>query len=424
MSFEQIQLDDWQKEILETKGNITLRSGRQTGKSTVISILAGDYAANNRNKIIMVVAAVERQAYLLFEKILAYMMSKHEKLIKTGKDRPTKSLIRLKNGSLLYCLPTGLSGYGIRGYTIDLLICDESAFIPDAVYAAITPAISTRISKGARIVLLSTPFGRQGYFAKSFDDPTFTKFHISSEECPRIDKDFLLAEKSRMTKLQYQQEYLGEFVDELRQWFSDELIRKCMIRKRPERIDSSKNWYLGIDLARMGDDESTFSIGYLDNKRIIQTDQQITTRTLLSQSTNHIIGLHKIYNFQKILLDEEGIGVGVYDHLLDNDTTKRVIIPINNSKRILDNDKTQRTRLLKEDLYSNLLKLMEHGQIELLDDPEIFQSLKSVQYDYTSDTIGRSHLKIFGTYTHIAESLIRLAWCVKYKSLNIWIDSI
>ena len=420
-----MQLDEWQKQILTTEGNIALRSGRQCGKSTVISVLAGDYAANNRNKTIMVIASVERQAYLLFEKILDYMINHHKKLIKQGKDRPTKSKIQLTNGSVIYCLPTGLSGYGIRGFTIDLLIADEAAFIPDAVFAAVTPAISTRVTQGARIVLLSTPFGRQGYFANAFNDPSFTTFHVSSEECPRIPKEFLEQEKARMTKRQYMQEYMGEFVDELMQFFPDELIRRCMTLKRPNSIRHGNNYFIGIDIARLGEDESTFEIVRLNNdKTLTHVENQITTKTLLSQTSRHILELHKIYGFQKIFVDDEGIGVGVFDTLLEDEATKRQIIPINNSKRIINKDKTQSTRLLKEDLYNNLLRLMETKQIQLLDDPEIFMSLKSVQYEYTSDLKGRPHLRIHGSYTHIAEGLIRACWCVKYQSLNIWIKSI
>jgi len=417
-------LDEYQKQILATEGNIALRSGRQVGKSTVISILAGDYAAKNSGKTIMIIAAVERQAYLLFEKCLYYMEKNYPRLIKKGKNRPTKSKIQLINGSQIYCLPTGLTGYGIRGFTIDLLIADEAAFIPDEVFSAVTPAMATRTHLGARIVLLSTPFGREGYFARAFNDETFHKFHVSSEECSRIDKKFLEQEKARMTKRQYAQEYLGEFVDDLMQFFPDELILRCMKGKRPGTISKGRNFYMGVDLARMGEDESTFEIFRLtDEKMLVQVENQVTTRTYLYQSTRHIIELNKLYNFQKIFIDDEGIGVGVYDFLLEEETTRRLIVPINNSKRILDRDETQRTRLLKEDLYNNLLRLMEAKQIELLDDPEIFQSLKSVQYEYTSDTRGRSHLKIFGNYTHIAEGLIRGAWCVKYKPLNIWIDS-
>ena len=60
---------------------------------------------------------------------------------------------------------------------------------------------------------------------------TFTKFHISSEECARQDKDFLEAEKERMSKMAYAQEYLGEFADGQMQWFKDKLIKRATEQK-------------------------------------------------------------------------------------------------------------------------------------------------------------------------------------------------
>lgn len=421
-----INLDPWQTEVLKTKGNIALRSGRQTGKSTVISILAGEEAVQHPNRTIMVIASVERQAYLLFEKILFYLNEKYPKLIKKKKDKPTKSRVKLLNGSIIYCLPTGITGQGIRGYSIDTLIVDEAAFVPDEVFSAVTPALAAR--KNSRIILLSTPYGREGYFARAFKNESFTNFHVSSEECPRISKEFLAQEKERMTKLQYTQEYLGEFVDSLMQWFPDELIYKTMQLKRNKSFKPSSNYYLGVDLARMGEDESTFEIVELkEDKKLIHIENQTTERTLLSQSTRHIIELDRIYNFRKIFIDDEGIGVGVFDHLLENDIIKRKLVAINNSKRIIDYKEDGKVKLMKEDLYNNLLRLMETGEILLLDDPDIFQSLKSIQYEYTTDKRGRSHLKIFGSKgrggDHIVEGLIRAAWAVKDKSLNIWIKS-
>lgn len=417
-----LELDDWQKTVLETKGNICLRSGRQVGKSTVISIKAAKYALENKKKTVLVIASVERQAFLLFEKILAYLMDNYKSSIKMGKDRPTKSRLRLKNGSTIYSLPTGLTGHGIRGYTVDLLIADEAAFIYESVWNAVTPMLA--VTRGT-IILLSTPFGRKGYFSRCFDDESFSNFHVSALDSPRADPVFLAQEKARMTKLQWQQEYLGEFVDELMQFFTDDLIIKCMRGERPGVIAKGNNYYLGVDVARMGKDESTFEIvNLLPDRKLVHVENQITTKTLLSDTTKHILGLNNLYDFQKIFIDDEGIGVGVYDNLLVEDTTKRKIIPINNSKRITDHLDKAKVRLLKEDLYANLLRLMERGEITLLDDPEVFQSLKSVQYDYTSDNMGRPHLKIFGNYTHIAEGLIRAAWCVKYKPLSIWISSI
>ena len=361
----------------------------------------------------MVIASVERQAHLLFEKILAYIQEVRPQGIKKGRDRPTKSKLQLRNGSVIHSLPTGLSGTGIRGFTIDLLIADEAAFIPEDVWVAVTPMLA--ITKG-NIVLLSTPFGREGYFYRSFEDKTFKQFHVSSEDCPRRNDEFLAEEKRRMTKLQYAQEYLGEFIDELRQFFPTELIKRVMTLKRPERIEKSK-YYLGVDVARMGTDESTFEIiDATNDRRIKHVENIITTKTLLTATTNKIIELEREYNFKKIFIDDGGVGSGVFDPLLDIDETRRKVVAINNAARALDKDEKRKKKLLKEDLYNNLLRLMERGEIALLDDAEVFQSLKSVQYEYTDE----GNIKLFGKYTHITEGLIRAAWGTKNKTLNIY----
>ncbi|MDA1338535.1 MAG: terminase family protein [bacterium] len=409
-------LDPWQKKLLEAEGNIVVRSGRQSGKSTAIAIKTGDYAVNNRKSQILVISAVERQAYLLFEKILTYIEDKYPTMIKGGRERPTKSQIRLKNGAVIRCLPTGLTGRGIRGF--NLLIADEAAFIPENVWSAVTPMIA--ITEG-QIILLSTPFGRSGYFYRCFKDDSFEKFHVSSEDCPRmqseISKEFLKQEKNRMTKLQYAQEYLGEFVDELRQLFSDDLIKRCMNVKRVDRIPKN-NTFLGVDIARMGEDESTFEVFEKVNKRELrQLDNIITKKTLITDTIKQILMMEDQYNFKKIYIDDGGLGVGVFDHLLQEDKTKRKVIAINNASRSIDNEEKRKKKLLKEDLYNNLLRLMERGEIKLLDDDEIFMSLKSIQYEYID-----GGMRIFGNYTHIAEGIIRAAWCVRDKSLNIYIS--
>ena len=407
-----LELDSWQKEVLDTQGNVCLRSGRQVGKSTIISIKAGEYAVHNKNKTILVVAAVERQALLLFEKILGYIHDNYKTYIKKGKDRPTKHKISLNNGSVIYSLPTGLSGYGIRGYTVDLLIADEAAFIPEDVWTAITPMLAVT---GGDIILLSTPFGRGGYFYRCFQDKNFKSFHVSSEECPRKNVEFLKQERERMSKMQYAQEYLGEFVDELRQFFREDLIKSCM------EIDRNSlrrgDFYLGVDVGRMGGDESTFEI-LRDVEGVLYQSENIATSLILTtETTRKIIELEKEYNFRKIYIDDGGIGAGVFDNLLKEESTRRKVVAINNAARSITRDEKRKKRILKEDLYDNLLKLMEDKRIKLLKDPDLFLSLKSVQYEYEDN----GKIKIFGNYTHIAEGLIRAAWCIKDKSLNIWI---
>jgi len=416
-----MKLDKWQQQVLDTSGNICLRSGRQVGKSTIISIKAAQYAASNSKKTILVIASVERQAYLLFEKILAYLVDNHKSMIKKGKDRPTKHKVTLKNGSVIHCLPTGMSGYGIRGYTVNLLIADEAAFIPEEVWTAVTPMLA--VTKGT-IWLLSTPHGKEGYYYRCFTDETFTPFHVSSEDCPRKDVLFLKREKERMTKVQYAQEYLGEFCDELLQFFSSELIRKCMLPQSALAVGSLNipslpegDNFLGVDVARMGEDETVLMSINRKDKKLRMIDMQITKKTYLTETVKLILHKDRQYNYRKIYIDDGGMGVGVFDPLLQEEQTRRKVIAINNSARALDRDETRKKKLLKEDLYNNLLRLMEQGNIELFNDDEIYLSLKSIQYEYTDDKT----LRIYGNYSHITEALIRAAWCVKDKSLNIWI---
>ena len=411
---DDIKLDDWQERVLNTKGNICLRSGRQVGKTEVISRKAGNFALGTPGATIMVIASVERQAELLFERILNYIYNKSPKMIKKGKDRPTKHKLNLTNGSSIYCLPAGESGYGIRGFTISLLIVDEAAFVNDDVFTAITPMLA--VTKGS-IILLSTPHGREGYFARCFKDPSFTSFHVNSEDCLRIDKAFLAHEKATMTKREYSQEYVGDFVDELMQLFPDSLITSRQLIKRRDN-PPGRDYYLGVDVARMGGDESTFEImERTQDKKLRHVESVVKIKILTTETTEEILHLDRLYHFKKIYVDDGGIGAAIFDNLLKNDETKRKVVAINNAARSLTRDDKRHKKLLKEDLYSNLLSLMEHGEILLLDDPEVFQSLKSVQYEYSDNR----DVRIYGRYTHIAEGLIRAAWCVKDKSLNIWI---
>ena len=389
-----------------------LRTGRQVGKSTVVAIKAGDFAANNDQKTVLVIASVERQAQLLFEKILAYMESKYKKKIRMGKERPTKSRLRLLNGSVIYCLPTGLTGHGIRGYTVDLLIADEAAFIPETVWLAVSPMLAT--TKGT-MILLSTPFGRGGYFYDCFSDTQFTSFHVTSEECPRIPVAFLENEKKRMTRLQYAQEYLGEFIDELRQFFPTDLIEKRM-RVGVSNPNPRLRNYAGCDIARLGGDENVIAIGTLYGDNIVMKDLITSERERTTDMAKRIIEEDRKWNFNRIFVDDGGIGGAVVDILMTTTQTRRKTIGLNNARKSIDREGNRTKQLLKEDMYTNLLRMMEQKKIELLIDDNLALSLKSVQYEYLDD--GR--IKIFGNYTHIAEALVRMAWAIKSKGLNIW----
>ncbi len=61
--------DKWQQEVLSHEGNMTLRCGRQVGKSEVISKKAVDFSLKHGGTTTMIIAASQRQSGLLFEKV-------------------------------------------------------------------------------------------------------------------------------------------------------------------------------------------------------------------------------------------------------------------------------------------------------------------------------------------------------------------
>jgi hypothetical protein len=429
---QKISLDKWQEDFINTKGDKILCCGRQVGKSTICAIDAGEWAINNDDKNILIIAPTERQAYALFEKVLNYLLLNYKYKISFGKDKPTQTKITLRNGCKIYCLPTGISGTGIRFMTVGRLYADEASRIREEVWTAVTPMLLTT---GGETILLSTANGSRGKFAdiatnKDGAYNSFTRFFANSEEviknrpiCETWTKEQrekaieqLEREKSRMSRREYAQEYEGRIIDEINQFFPSSLIKSIMCLNKEEKLTVSGDNFLGVDIARMGEDDTVLFSLKRHKEYCYEIGFEITRKTMLTDTIIKIKNLDKIWNYKKIYIDDGGMGVGVFDTLIQDEQTRRKVIGINNAQRSIERREGRVKKLLKEDLYNNLLTMMEQGKIKLYPNDEIMNSLMSVQAEYIN-----GQLRIFGNYTHIAEALIRAAWCVKDKSLNIWI---
>ena len=96
----------------------------------------------------------------------------------------------------------------------------------------------------------------------------------------------------------------------------------------------------------------------------------------------------------------------------------RKVVGLNNaSKKVSVKGEEKRQGILKEDLYSNALVLLENGKLELISDNSLLRSMKSITYQYTDG----GKIKIFGNYSHLTEALVRACWCVRDKGLNVYI---
>jgi len=413
--FLNIVWDRWQEEVLSYVGNCTIRAGRQVGKSEVISEKAVRFAIDNPGTSTMIIAASQRQSSLLFEKVVAKLADLDDVFL----DKPTMTKALLKNGSRIYCMPTGRTGHFIRGFTIDLLIADEAAFIPETVWLAITPmlAVSKKVRGMGWVVLLSTPFGKGGYFFDSFVRSDFRSWHVSSEDCHRMDKLFLKQERLRMSKAQYAQEYLGEFVDEYRQLFPTALIKSRMTFvdwSLKERVLGS-HFYLGVDIARYGGDENAFVVVELSGRRLKVVRCFTTDRVSTTDTIGRIVVVDQQYHFSKIFVDDAGVGGGVTDSLIER--LGRRVVGLNNASRRFEVQGVEKQKgILKEDLYSNALMLLETGMVDLISDLDLLRSLKSITFEYTES--GR--VRIAGSYAHLSEAMVRALWCLKERGLSLY----
>jgi Terminase large subunit, T4likevirus-type, N-terminal len=217
-----IEPDEWQIEVLASDHpRKILCCGRQTGKSTVAAILAIHKALTQPGSTVLVVAPGERQAKLLFSKALSlyrqagYPLPAHSER-RTG--------LEISNGSVIEALPA--VERTTRGYSVDLLVVDEAAGVPDMDYHGILPAL---IATQGEQVLLSTPRGRRGFFHEIWEsDDDWQRVMVRSDEVGRIREEDLAVFKTAMPEQFFQQEFFCEWLDTEGSLFSYEDIQAAL----------------------------------------------------------------------------------------------------------------------------------------------------------------------------------------------------
>lgn len=432
----EIKLDKWQQEVLDYEGDILLCTGRQVGKTTILAQKSGRLMAERPNTKIIVCSLTEDQAQLIIVMVLDYLERNYKKMIGKGRLKPTKNKVNLTNKSQILARPVGNTGDAVRGFTGDVLILDEMSRMPDFVFEAAKPTLMTT---GGKLWFASTPFGKKGYFYECYQNKSnrFKVFSVTSEavinereiseswteEQKKKAIEYLENEKKDFGEKRYAQEYLGQFVDDLRRLIPDELINKvCRLMREPDKAGTK---YLGVDIARLGEDETTYEILTKLDGKCYHIDSIIKTKQLTTQTQQEIINLDKVYDFKQIGIDagSGSLGVGIYDNLMLDSVVKRKLHAMNNRAIPLDREGKKKQRIFKEDLYDNFIAMMERGEIALLDDEKVKLSLQSIQYEYAIQNDQPTTLRIFGNYSHIVEGLIRAAWLAKQdKSLNLFIS--
>jgi hypothetical protein len=196
---------EWQEAYLrETRDTVVLK-GRQVGASTSGSVIAIRRARYYPGSLVAIVSPSLKQSTEVKERAKSGLLAIGEHLV-----RDSSSVLELTNRSRILSLPG--SAKSVRGWSADLLIIDEAAFLDEETFVA---ARATTAATGGRTIVQSTPMGPFGSFHDLWKDPDprWAKFRVRSDEVRTITPEFLARERATMTPEKYTQEYEADFTN-------------------------------------------------------------------------------------------------------------------------------------------------------------------------------------------------------------------
>ncbi len=210
--------DPWQCDLLTSSHKrIILNCARQSGKSTIVAILALHHALLNPGALVAVVSPSQRQSTELLRKVSDFYRQLGQP---GGSVADSATTLELRNGSRIIALPG--SEPSIRGFTASLVLIDEAAQVSEEIYHSIRPSLAV---SGGRLTLLSTPRGKRGIFWRAWDqEPNWKKVKVTADQCPRITKEFLDDERRALGPW-FAQEYFCEFIQEEGSIFKEEWVQ-------------------------------------------------------------------------------------------------------------------------------------------------------------------------------------------------------
>lgn len=200
--------DPWQADLLRSDARqAILLCSRQSGKSTTTAILATHQAVYTPSSLVLLLSPSLRQSQELYRKVRDVYAALGDEVAKPTEESALR--LELSNGSRIVCLPGREDT--IRGFSgVALLIVDEASRVPDALYQAVRPMLAV---SGGRLVLLSTPFGKRGFFHHEWTEggPDWERVKVTAHDCPRIDPAWLERERAAIGDWWFDQEYLVAF---------------------------------------------------------------------------------------------------------------------------------------------------------------------------------------------------------------------
>jgi len=339
---------------------ITVVSPRQIGKSILLINLILYYAINDKNKpIIGVITPVYAQAKKILEDL--YSAIKDSGIVESGNF--SSFSLTLRTGSRIIFKSSERED-NLRGNTFDYLFLDEAAYQrEDAWKRAILP---TALVKGKKVVLFSTPRGRDWFYEMFMlgQDPTFkkhTSVRMNQGENPLIDKDEIEAAKRALPDAAFRAEYLGEFIEGESMVFSN--FKQCISQSA---LRPNGKVVCGLDLGRKQD--YTVAVFMDENGNVIEIFRQ--NMTTWESIINNLMIKVKKYN-ASILVETNSIGDVIFEQL---------------KSRWQNTHPFNTTSQSKKDIIETLVLSFNNKDIQIPNDNDMISELETFEMTYNAQT--------------------------------------
>lgn len=375
--------DPWQERALRSRASeLYILASRQAGKSTTASALALHAAYARPEATVLLIAPTLRQSSELAAKVRA-LASRLELPLESE----SALRITLSSGSRVIALP-GAEG-GIRGYSAHLVILDEAAWIPDALYQAARPMLAVT---GGRLIAISTPYGMRGWFYRAWAEERGERIRVTAYDIPRISRDFLEAERVALGEWAFRQEYLAEFV-EAGGAIPEELIAQAVRLEGPEPPQPGRAYAAGLDLARLRD---WSSLTVLDVTEVpYRLVHQERWQGEWEYTEARVLGVLRAYG-ARLTVDATGVGDPVYERL-------RRAWPQTHPFRF--------TQASKAQLLTELRLSLAEERLWLYPEPVLLAELRALQARQTAH--GVSYEAPSGAHDDTVMSLGLALWTVR-----------
>lgn len=332
-----------QIELLRAVGNrnikrITIRSGHGTGKDASASWVIDWFMTVHRNAKVVCTAPTARQlGDILWSEISKWTrksdMLSDEFVIQKDK------IYHISSSKEWWCRGVSASvkatkedqAETLAGFHGDdlLFIVDEASGVPDPVFIPLEGALT---QENNRIILIGNMTKGSGYFYDSHFHPEISKawhkLHWSSEKSTNVKQDYCkyMEDKYGKDSNIYRIRVLGEppLVDETT-YIPLAWAQQCI--GNDISIDPDSPLYLGVDVARYGDDASVV----LPRKgNIIKPWEEYHGMDTV-QVAGFVSQAYIDYEADGCAIDENGIGAGVYDILRRKNLPGLIGVNVSNS---------------------------------------------------------------------------------------------